>query len=104
MPLVKIFILILFATDAFSSTPVVLWHGIGDDHLVSIKKLIRENVGEDVYIKSIQMGQNAMQDFENGIFVHPSVQIAEACEEIVADDELRNGFHAIGFSQGSQFL
>lgn len=105
MSLVHIFVLILLTElKVFSCTPVVLWHGIGDDHLTSIKQLIRENINETVYIKSIQFGDNAVADLENGIFLHPNMQIDEVCSELEADENLRNGFHAVGFSQGAQFL
>lgn len=87
-----------------ATTPIVLWHGVGSDHLESLKQIIRENVNEDVYIKSIQLGVNAFQDTENGILVHPNDQISEVCYEVMEDEKLVNGFHAIGFSQGAQFL
>lgn len=87
-----------------SATPVLLWHGVGDDHLQVIKQMIRNHVGEDVYIKSVQLGENSISDTETTIFVHPNTQIKEVCAEIVEDENLKNGFNAIGFSQGSQFL
>lgn len=66
--------------------------------------MIRQNINETVYIKSIQFGDNAIEDLENGIFIHPNKQISKVCFEIAADENLRNGFHAVGFSQGAQFL
>lgn len=106
MSLVNIlsFIVIYNLCWCLCSIPVVLWHGLGDDHLESIKQIIRENVGDKVYIKSIQMGVDSIQDTESGIFVHPNDQIQAVCLEVTADDNLSNGFHAIGFSQGAQFL
>ena len=32
------------------------------------------------------------------------VQVREVCEMIAADPELANGYNAVGFSQGGQFL
>jgi palmitoyl-protein thioesterase len=81
-----------------------MWHGVGSDHLDSLKQIIRENVNEDVYIKSIQLGTNAIEETENGILIHPNDQISEVCYQIMEDDNLKDGFHAIGFSQGGQFL
>lgn len=99
------FLVVLFCVHkAVTTTSIVLWHGIGSDHLDSIKQIIRENVDEDVYIKSIQLGMSAVKDTRNGIFIHPNDQISEVCNEIMADDNLKGGFHAIGFSQGAQFL
>lgn len=37
-------------------------------------------------------------------FLHPDEQIKQACEMIQKDANLTNGFNAIGFSQGAQFL
>lgn len=99
-----VFAFLLSLSKVIGTTPVVLWHGVGDDHLETIKKAIRENVDGEVYIKSIQLGMTAIEDFGSGIFVHPNVQIAEVCDEIMADEKLTNGFNAIGFSQGAQFL
>lgn len=98
------FVVLFCVRGALTATPVVLWHGVGSDHLDSIKQIIKENVNEDVYIKSIQLGMNAVRDTENGIFIHPNDQISEVCYEIMQDENLKDGFHAIGFSQGSQFL
>lgn len=84
--------------------PIVLWHGIGDDHLDSIKQIIRQEISEKIYIKSVQLGDTALLDFESGILIHPNDQIKEVCKEIAGDGKLKNGFHAVGFSQGSQFL
>lgn len=99
------FLVVLFCVhEAITTTPVVLWHGLGSDHLDSIKQIIKENVDEDVYIKSIQLGMNAIEDTKDSIFIHPNDQISEVCLEIMRDENLKGGFNAIGFSQGSQFL
>jgi palmitoyl-protein thioesterase len=99
------FLLTLFCVhEVLTTTPIVMWHGVGSDHLDSLKQIIRENVNEDVYIKSIQLGANAIEETENGIFIHPNDQILRVCDEIMQDDNLKDGFHAIGFSQGGQFL
>lgn len=88
----------------YDATPIVLWHGFGDDHLSSIKSLIWTNINASVYVKSIQLGSNPLVDFEKGILEHPNDQIADVCSQITADKQLTSGFHAVGFSQGAQFL
>jgi len=40
----------------------------------------------------------------NGFLKNANEQIVEACEKIANDSHLKNGYNAIGFSQGSQFL
>lgn len=57
-----------------------------------------------VYIVSIRIGNSVISDVENGYFMHPDKQIDQACATINADPKLANGFNAVGFSQGSQFL
>lgn len=61
-------------------------------------------LGENSYVKSIRIGSNLVEDFESGYFVHPNKQIDEACRMIASDPKLQNGYNAVGFSQGSQFL
>lgn len=72
--------------------------------LGSFRDLLRDLIGPDTYIKSIRIGNNVIEDFESGYFVHPNKQVESACREIANDPELQNGYNAIGFSQGSQFL
>lgn len=45
-----------------------------------------------------------MQDVENSYFKNVNEQIEEVCGELANDTSLKNGFNAIGFSQGGQFL
>jgi palmitoyl-protein thioesterase len=84
--------------------PIVIWHGIGSDHYSDLRQLIQDKIGDDVYIKSIQLASNGFEDAEITILLHPDVQISTVCQQITLDENLKNGFHAIGLSQGSQFL
>lgn len=84
--------------------PIVLWHGVGMENFGEIEGMISDHIGEDVYVKSVRFGVSSFQDFESGIFVHPNQQIDETCHDIMMDHRLKDGFHAVGFSQGSQFL
>ncbi|CAG9793971.1 unnamed protein product [Diatraea saccharalis] len=36
--------------------------------------------------------------------MNPNKQVEIACNQLAADPKLKDGFNAIGFSQGSQFL
>lgn len=45
-----------------------------------------------------------MLDYESGFFIHPNKQIDYVCQELNKDEKLSKGYHAIGFSQGGQFL
>lgn len=57
-----------------------------------------------VYVKSLKIGGNVFEDYESGYFMHPNRQILDVCNQIKKDDKLADGFNAIGFSQGGQFL
>lgn len=91
-----------------AATPVVMWHGMGDTccfffSLGKMKRMLEAEI-PGVYVKSLRIGKNLIEDYESGYFVHPTKQIKNACDQIKNDKELRDGFHAVGFSQGGQFL
>ncbi|XP_060816697.1 palmitoyl-protein thioesterase 1-like isoform X3 [Bombus pascuorum] len=90
------------------SPPVVLWHGMGDSccfsfSLGGIKKLI-ENRIPNIYVYSIRLGNNEIEDVENSYFGNINEQIQEVCQQLSKNERLKNGYNAIGFSQGAQFL
>ncbi|XP_076239920.1 palmitoyl-protein thioesterase 1 isoform X2 [Calliopsis andreniformis] len=91
-----------------SSPPIVLWHGMGDSccfsfSLGALKKLIEATL-PNVYVYSIRIGNNVVEDVEHGYFGNINEQISEVCERLSKDEHLKNGYNAIGFSQGAQFL
>lgn len=57
-----------------------------------------------VYVLSLRIGDSVIEDVENGYLMHPDKQVELACNIINNDTQLLNGYNAIGFSQGSQFL
>ncbi|XP_059053967.1 palmitoyl-protein thioesterase 1 [Achroia grisella] len=106
----KIFIILAFVYKLVVADPlpIVLWHGMGDTCCVSVSlgsfKLFLERNIPGVYVNSIRVGNNTIEDLENGYFMSPEKQIEYVCDLLASDTKLRNGFNAIGFSQGSQFL
>lgn len=72
--------------------------------LASFKDFLEQMLGAGSYVKSIRIGNNVVDDFRSGYFVHPNTQIDMACKMIAEDPKLKDGYNAIGFSQGSQFL
>jgi palmitoyl-protein thioesterase len=89
-------------------TPVVLWHGMGDsccnpESMGAIKRMIESNIPE-VYVLSLRIGNDVVEDSENGFFMNVNKQIEMVCTQLAADPQLANGYHAVGFSQGGQFL
>jgi len=89
-------------------TPVVLWHGMGDTccnpiSMGSIKRLIEDTL-PGVYVKSLMVGPNIGVDETSGFLGDANNIITQMCLKIAEDPELQDGYNAIGFSQGAQFL
>jgi len=89
-------------------TPIVLWHGMGDSccnpiSMGSIKNYLEDEIS-GVYVHSIMIGSNIIVDMESGFFRDTNRQVSEVCEMMANDPELQDGYNAIGFSQGGQFL
>jgi len=98
------------APDEKSSppTPVVLWHGMGDSccnpfSMGSVTRYIEKQI-PGVYVHSLMIGENVVQDTENGFFLNINSQIELACQRIKEDPKLQGGYHAVGFSQGGLFF
>eukprot|EP01133_Synstelium_polycarpum_P011240 gene11240-13117_t len=88
--------------------PTVIWHGMGDTCCYSfsmgrIKAMIEGEI-PGVYVNSIEIGNSLPEDEANGFFMNVNKQVDMVCEKMKADPQLANGFNAIGFSQGGQFL
>lgn len=89
-------------------TPIVLWHGMGDTccapySLGHFKQMLQREI-PSVYVSSLSFGGSTKADFSSGYFGLVNDQVSHACELIQNDEKLKQGFHAIGFSQGGQFL
>ncbi|KAJ0003631.1 hypothetical protein NQD34_008729 [Periophthalmus magnuspinnatus] len=90
------------------TTPLVIWHGMGDSccnplSMGAIKKMIEEQI-PGIYVLSLMIGKNVIEDTENGFFMEVNEQVAMVCEKLVQDPKLQGGYNAMGFSQGAQFL
>eukprot|EP00116_Pleurobrachia_bachei_P007417 sb/3467679/ len=96
------------AVGAGDPTPIVLWHGMGDSccnplSMGGVKKLMEKHI-PGVYVKSLMIGSNVADDTANGFFMDVQEQLKMVCAQLSNDTALQNGYHAIGFSQGGQFL
>ncbi|KAK0168978.1 hypothetical protein PV327_002734 [Microctonus hyperodae] len=67
-------------------------------------KNILENEIPGVYVKSIKIGNDVVEDVINSYFKNVNEQINEVCRDLSNDVKLKSGYNAIGFSQGGQFL
>lgn len=91
-----------------ATVPLVLWHGMGDSccnplSMGAIKKMIEKEI-PDIYVLSLMIGKNVVQDTENGFFKDVNEQVAMVCAQLAGDPKLQGGYNAMGFSQGGQFL
>ncbi|XP_032901143.1 palmitoyl-protein thioesterase 1-like [Amblyraja radiata] len=88
--------------------PVVIWHGMGDSccnplSMGFIKKLVEEKV-PGTYVLSLEIGNGITEDVENSFFMNVNDQVELVCNILSKDKMLQNGYNAMGFSQGGQFL
>ena len=64
---------------------------------------IVDNTDND-HVVSIKIGETASEDRQNGFRMPIWDQIDIACDIITSDPKLKDGYHGLGLSQGSQFL
>jgi Palmitoyl protein thioesterase len=104
----KSFIIIFcyFCLSKAQHLPILFWHAAGssycstDTNYTAFLKLHVENV----YIKSVKMGFNEFQDYTLSLTIHPFIQIEQVYDEIKNDPIFKNGYNAIGHSQGGLML
>ncbi|KAG9492960.1 hypothetical protein GDO78_001093 [Eleutherodactylus coqui] len=68
-----------------------------------IKKLVEQQV-PGIYVLSLKIGSNIIEDMENSFFLNVNKQLDNVCEQLAKDPRLQNGYNGMGFSQGGQFL
>jgi len=107
----SIVLLLLGACLASEDTPpipIVLWHGMGDCccNPLSMGSVVSylEQAVPGAYVTSLMVGDNVVQDTENGFFLNINKQIDLVCQMVNNDEKLKNGYHAVGFSQGGLFM
>ncbi|KAH6945615.1 hypothetical protein HPB50_009299 [Hyalomma asiaticum] len=88
--------------------PIVMWHGLGDSccnplSLGGFKNFLEQSI-PGVYVNSLRIGANMINEIGNSYFMNINQQVDEACKIIANDTNLSGGYNALGFSQGSQFL
>lgn len=94
-------------TGQSSPLPVVLSHGMGDscfnDGMQHITAHVSSLLG-GVYTTCIATGKDRHEDTTNGYFLNMNANVEIFAEAVRADPKLAKGFHAIGFSQGSNVI
>ena len=89
-------------------TPIVMWHGMGDNCCDPVSmghlKSVMESRVPGLYVHNVMVGPNPWVDTVEGFFGDVNRQVAEQCARLLAEPRLAEGFYALGFSQGSQFM
>ncbi|KAF9953308.1 hypothetical protein BGZ70_000301 [Mortierella alpina] len=87
--------------------PIVFYHGMGDSAhskgMVQLFESIRD-IAPGIFIHSISLAESESDDQRAGFFGNVNNQIELVCEQLKGIEELKDGFNAVGFSQGGQFL
>ncbi|XP_048468810.1 palmitoyl-protein thioesterase 1 isoform X1 [Rhincodon typus] len=68
-----------------------------------IKKLVEQEI-PGIYVLSLEIGNSIAEDIENSFFMNVNDQVELVCNILSKDKKLQNGYNAMGFSQGGQFL
>ncbi len=74
-----------------------------DFSMGAIKRLLEKHI-PGVYVHSLMIGASRNEDTLNGFFMDVNKQVDMVCHKIASDAKLREGYNALGFSQGGQFL
>merc|ERR1712156_792871 len=67
-----------------------------------IKQVIEDETGGLVI--SLKIGLSVIDDTINGFLKPVNQQVEMVCQQLADDPQLKDGYNAIGFSQGGQFL
>jgi palmitoyl-protein thioesterase len=88
-----------------TATPVIQMHGMGDFAndpmgMVPLAKQISKFLG-GAYVLNVQIGKNDIADIMNGFLMNLDDQVDYFAKVVQGDENLKNGFNAIGYSQGN---
>ena len=97
--------LIFLVLSSCQSLPLVLWHGV-NDNAASLEPIVQrlQAAIPGVYIHNLMIGSDNDMDKFNSVFMDPHKQLDYACSVLKADPQLKDGFHALGFSQGGLLM
>jgi palmitoyl-protein thioesterase len=106
-PNMKLVTLAIQLSTVLATTPVVLWHGLGDRYdspgMTGVADQIRD-IYPDIYVHSVGLSEDGGKDQQMGLLGNVREQVESVCDQLAAIPELKGGFNAIGFSQGGLFL
>ncbi|KAE8268196.1 hypothetical protein A4X09_0g4142 [Tilletia walkeri] len=67
-------------------------------------KGLLEKLYPGIFVHLVHVADDVGSDQRAGLFGEVNEQVEKICEQLAGIDELKDGFDAIGFSQGGQFL
>jgi palmitoyl-protein thioesterase len=73
------------------------------DGMMAVKSEI-EDIYPDIFVHSVQIGDSENKDRIASFYDDLNRQVDEICEQLGSIEELKDGFDAVGFSQGGQIL
>jgi len=95
------------ATPTKNVRPLVIWHGLGDTYDSAGMTRVQEEVKKmhpGIFVHLIRMNEDSKEDQRAGFYGNVNEQVAFAASQLANISELSQGFDAVGFSQGGQFL
>lgn len=99
-PICSTTLIVFFFSHHFSS----LGESCCESEFKLYERVIRKHMGENVHIKTVQIGDSPLVDRIRSLTTHPFEQIKLACEELKNDTNFRNGYNGIGLSQGGLLM
>ncbi|OQR78176.1 palmitoyl-protein thioesterase 1-like, partial [Tropilaelaps mercedesae] len=88
--------------------PLIVWHGLNDHCSGSAGKIIAilTKFVKDLYVHCIRITDSGSDSDEKSASVwhNTNTQLDRACEAVSRDEKLKNGFNALGISQGGLLL
>lgn len=95
------------ASESLVRRPVVLWHGLGDNYNSSgmnrVQQLL-DQIYPEIYVKSVFIEEDPDKDQRRLLVGDANDEVQIVCNQLASDPHLRQGFDAIGFSQGGVLL
>lgn len=85
--------------------PVVIWHGLGDSAFSEPMQNFANELREQfpgMYVRIVNLADDLAGDQRASFFGNLNVQVDRVCSDLESDEQLKNGFDAIGFSQGGE--
>ena len=96
----------VYPKEEEENIPIVMAHGMGDSCFNGGMQSITERVGSltSSYSTCIPTADNLHDDIINGYLLNMDASVEVFAEKVRADPNLKNGFNAIGFSQGNNVI